>query len=94
MSSESRRISVRLGQPVRLVTDRSGRIGHVVAVLLATPDQALVRWRDAPSTFEELDDLRDEEPPSGLHETPVQGALLTDPESGERAIVRDVPPGP
>jgi len=63
MPSESRRISIRLGQPVRLVTDPSGRIGHVVAVLLARSDRALVRWHDAPSTFEALDALLDEEAP-------------------------------
>jgi hypothetical protein len=51
------RPGVNLGQPVRLATDPSGRPGHVVAVMLTPPHEALVRWRGAEATFEALDDL-------------------------------------
>jgi len=57
MSDTDRVATLALGQPVRLATKPSQRPGYVVAVMLAAPYEALVRWTDAEATFEALDDL-------------------------------------
>lgn len=46
-----------LGQLVQLRTDPGDKRGHIVAVLMTQPCQALVRWPAGDSTFELLDDL-------------------------------------
>jgi hypothetical protein len=50
---------VTLGQPVRLRCEPGRRRGYIVAVMIAAPYEALVRWHDAAPTFESLDDLID-----------------------------------
>jgi hypothetical protein len=57
MSDTDRRLTLGLGQPVRLAANPSRRPGYVVAVMLTAPYEALVRWTDAEATFEALDDL-------------------------------------
>jgi hypothetical protein len=49
--------NVILGQPVHLRTDPSQKVGYIVAVMMKSPYDALVRWTDAGPTFEALDDL-------------------------------------
>jgi hypothetical protein len=46
-----------LGQPVRVAARPWQRPGYVVAVMVAAPYEALVRWPDTEPTFEALDDL-------------------------------------
>jgi hypothetical protein len=46
-----------LGQPVQRRSDSIPRRGHIVAVTMTIPYQALVRWPGARPTFESLDDL-------------------------------------
>ena len=48
-----------LGQPVQLRGKAGLRLGYIVAVMIARPYEALVRWPDGPPTFESLDDLID-----------------------------------
>jgi hypothetical protein len=48
-----------LGQPVQLRSNTGVRLGYIVAVMIARPYEALVRWPDGPPTFESLDDLID-----------------------------------
>jgi hypothetical protein len=57
MSDTDRRLTLGLGQSVRLAANPSRRPGYVVAVMLTAPYEALVRGTDAEATFEALDDL-------------------------------------
>jgi hypothetical protein len=62
MSNTDRWLALAVGQlwqQVRLATKPAQRPGYVVAVMLAPPYEALVRWTDAEATFEALDDLVD-----------------------------------
>jgi len=44
---------------LQLRSDAGVRLGYIVAVMIARPYEALVRWPDAPPTFESPDDLID-----------------------------------
>ena len=46
-----------LGQAVQLRGEAGRRLGYIVAVMMAAPYEALVRWPDGPPTFESLGDL-------------------------------------
>lgn len=76
IAPEISRAVAQLGQLVRLAARPSQRPGYVVAVMVAEPYEALVRWTDAEPTFEALDGLID-----------VHRAALTDrqrPELGRQ----------
>lgn len=57
MSEQDPRLAFDLGQPVRVASDPSGRVGRLVAVMLEAPYRGLVRWRNAEPTLEALEDL-------------------------------------
>jgi hypothetical protein len=57
MSDRDFHDNVILGQPVHLRTDPFQKVGYIVAVMMKSPYDALVRWPDEEPTFEALEDL-------------------------------------
>jgi hypothetical protein len=57
MSDRDFHDNVILGQPVHRRADPSQKVGYIVAVMMKSPYNALVRCPDEDPTFEALEDL-------------------------------------